>query len=119
MRIECENLQTKPTAVNLSDLHDKDKGKELENTAEEKGNKKKANAEEKAEENDEEKEEKEKEEEKQTKIKEERENYNIDSSASSSNQHLRTELTRIQDGGYTAVDPTSPGLSTPYESFTV
>ena len=32
---------------------------------------------------------------------------------------LRTELTRIQDGGYTAVDPTSPGLSTPYKSFTV
>ena len=31
---------------------------------------------------------------------------------------LRTELTRIQDGGYTAVDPTSPGLSTPYQSFT-
>lgn len=85
MRIECESLQTKPTTVNLSDLHDKEKGKELENTAEEKGNKKKANAEEKAEENDEEKEEKEKEE-KQTKIKEERENYNIDSSASSSNQ---------------------------------
>ena len=28
---------------------------------------------------------------------------------------LCTELTRIQDGGYTAVDPTSPGLSTPYE----
>ena len=32
---------------------------------------------------------------------------------------LHTELTRIQDGGYTAVDPTSPGLSTPYRSSTV
>ena len=31
---------------------------------------------------------------------------------------LRTEMTWIQDGGYTAVDPTSPGLSTPYRSFT-
>ena len=27
---------------------------------------------------------------------------------------LRTELTQIQDGGYTAVDPTSPGLSMLY-----
>ena len=32
---------------------------------------------------------------------------------------LRTELVRIQDGGYTAVDPTSPGLSTLYQSFMV
>ena len=31
---------------------------------------------------------------------------------------LCTELMRIQDGGYTAVDLTSPGLSTPYQSFT-
>ena len=30
----------------------------------------------------------------------------------------RTELTRIQDGGYTTVDPASPGLSTSYRSFT-
>ena len=30
---------------------------------------------------------------------------------------LRTELTQIQDSGYTAVDPTSPKLSTPYCSF--
>ena len=31
---------------------------------------------------------------------------------------LCTELTRIQDGRYAAVDPTSPGLSMPYRSFT-
>ena len=32
---------------------------------------------------------------------------------------LRTGLMRIQDGGYTAVDPTLPGLSMPYRSLTV
>ena len=32
---------------------------------------------------------------------------------------LRTELTRIQDDGYNAVDPTSPGLSTPYQGLTM
>ena len=31
---------------------------------------------------------------------------------------LHTELTRIQDGRYNAVDLTSPGLVTPYRSFT-
>ena len=30
---------------------------------------------------------------------------------------LRTELTQIQECGYTAVDLTSPGLSMPYQSF--
>ena len=32
---------------------------------------------------------------------------------------LHTELMQFQDSGYTAVDPTSPGLSMPYQSFTV
>ena len=32
---------------------------------------------------------------------------------------LHTELMRIQDGGYIAVDPTSLKLSMPYQSFTV
>ena len=32
---------------------------------------------------------------------------------------LRTDLTWIQDGGYTAVDPTSPRLSMAYQSLTV
>ena len=32
---------------------------------------------------------------------------------------LRTELTRFQDGRYTAGDPTSPGLSMLYQTFAV
>ena len=35
------------------------------------------------------------------------------------NATLRTEMMQIQDGGYSAVDPTSPVLSTLYGSFTV
>ena len=44
---------------------------------------------------------------------------NLAVAACSLHATIIVQLTRIQDGGYTSVDPTSPGLSTPCHSFTV